>query len=106
MGDTDVIRKHIEVVSSGGEACPRIVGSRIRVEDIVVWHEQMRMSPYEIVYHYPTITLADVYAALAYYWDNRDEVELAMAEGERFVEDFRRTHPEVDSWKLKRQPNA
>ena len=33
------------------------------------------MSPDEIVHAYPTITLADVYAALAYYWDHRDEIE-------------------------------
>jgi len=37
-----------------------------------------RMTPDEIVDHYPTITLADVHAALAYYWDHRDEIERAI----------------------------
>ncbi|NEO28290.1 MAG: DUF433 domain-containing protein, partial [Kamptonema sp. SIO4C4] len=47
----------------GGKPC--IAGHRIRVQDIVIWHEQMGLSPDEIVSRHPTITLADVYAALA-----------------------------------------
>ncbi|MEH2027176.1 DUF433 domain-containing protein [Nostoc sp.] len=37
------------------------------MQDIVIWHERIGLSPDEIIYHYPSITLADVYAALAYY---------------------------------------
>src|SRR5947209_5601353 len=57
----------------GGRA--RIEGHRIRVLDIVVWHEKRGFSPDEIVDLFPGITLADVYAALAYYFDNREEIE-------------------------------
>jgi hypothetical protein len=38
------------------------------------------MSADEIVHHFPTISLADVYAALSYYWDHRDDIERAIAE--------------------------
>ena len=41
------------------------------VEDVAIWHERMGMSPDEIVSSYPTITLSDVHAALAYYYENR-----------------------------------
>jgi uncharacterized protein (DUF433 family) len=57
----------------GGRAC--IAGHRIRVVDIVVWHEQRGYSPDEIVDMFPDITLADVYAALTYYFDNPKEIE-------------------------------
>lgn len=57
----------------GGRAC--IAGHRVRVVDIVVWHEKRGYSPDEIVDMFPGITLADVYAALAYYFDNRAEIE-------------------------------
>lgn len=57
----------------GGRAC--IAGHRIRVLDIVVWHEKRGYSPDEIVDMFPGISLADVYAALAYYFDNRDEID-------------------------------
>ena len=61
----------------GGKAC--IAGHRIRVMDIVVWHDKWGRSPYEIVDDFPGLTLADVYAALAYYRDHRDEIESEFA---------------------------
>ncbi|MCX6021901.1 MAG: DUF433 domain-containing protein [Chloroflexi bacterium] len=100
------IREHIEIVEGFGGPKAVIAGHRIRVEDIVIWHEEMRMSPYEIIFNYPTITLADVYAALAYYWDNRVEMDLAMAEGETFVKEFRRSHPERSEEKQTRRDDA
>ena len=57
----------------GGRAC--IAGHRIRVQDIVVWHEKRGYSPDEIVDLFPGITLSDVYAALTYYFDHRQEIE-------------------------------
>lgn len=62
----------------GGRAC--IAGHRVRVLDIVVWHEKRGYSPDEIVDLFPGITLADVYAALAYYFDNREEIEGTLRE--------------------------
>ncbi len=44
---------------------------------------------------YPSLTLAEVYSALAYYEDHHSEIELAGKEEERFVEEFRREHPEL-----------
>jgi len=90
---TDSIKEHIEIVEGAGRPKARIRGSRIRVEDVVIWHERQRMSSFEIVHEFPQLTLADVYAALAHYWDHREEMEVAMAEGERFVEGVMRIHP-------------
>ena len=71
----NTLTQHIEATPGVLGGKPRIAGHRIRVMDIVVWHEGRGMSPDEIVDHYPGITLADVYAALAYYLDHRDEIE-------------------------------
>lgn len=90
---TDVIREHIEVVAGAGGPKARIAGHRIRVQDVVIWHEKLGMSPDEIVHQYPTITLADIYAALAYYWDHRNEIERASAEERDLVEVFRCNAP-------------
>ena len=35
------------------------------------------------------LTLADVYAALAYYFDHREEIDQSIQEGEEFVKAFR-----------------
>jgi len=77
----------VRIVSTPG-VCggrPRIDGHRITVEDVAVWHERMGMSPDEIVSAYPSVTLSDVHAALAYYYENRARIDADIQEGERFV---------------------
>ena len=68
----------------GGRAC--IAGHRIRVQDIVVWHERRGYSPDEVVDMFHGITLADVYAALAYYFDNRQEIEDEFHKADEWAE--------------------
>jgi len=102
----EVIREHIEIVDGPSGPNARIAGHRIRVHDVVVWHEKLGMSPDEIVHDYPTITLADVYAALAYYWDHRDEIDQAIAREAQVVEEFRRAHTSPLQEKLKRPPSG
>jgi uncharacterized protein (DUF433 family) len=68
----------------GGRAC--ITGHRIRVADIVAWHERRGYCPEEIVELFPGITLADVYAALAYAFDNRQEIEGDWRESENWAD--------------------
>lgn len=98
----DVIQEHIEIVPGAGGPKPRIAGRRIRVQDVVIWNEKLGMSPDEIVHHYPTITLADVHAALAYYWDHRDEIERAIVEEQAVVQELGRGHIGPLQEKLKR----
>ncbi|HEU5117620.1 MAG TPA: DUF433 domain-containing protein [Isosphaeraceae bacterium] len=74
---------------------PRIDGHRITVSDVAIWHERMARSPDEIVSEYPGLTLSDVYAALAYYFDHRDEVDREIREGEDFAEKLRAGAPSV-----------
>jgi len=54
--------------------------------DVVAAHEQ-GVSPVELQDHFATraLTLAEVYAALAYYNDNKGEVEADFAEDERLA---------------------
>jgi hypothetical protein len=54
--------------------------------DVVVWHEMRGYSPDQIVDLFPGISLADVYAALAYDFDHRQEVENEFREEDRVAE--------------------
>jgi uncharacterized protein (DUF433 family) len=85
----DHIERKAEVC--GGRAC--IAGTRIRVQDVFGWHEKEGVSPDEIVSRFPQLTLADVHAALAYYWDHREEVERQMREDDLLVTDMKRQIP-------------
>ena len=62
--------------------------------DIVAQHDHWKRSPAEIVEQFPTITLADVYAALAYYHDHQEEIRGHLQEDDTFVEAFQQQHPE------------
>ncbi len=79
---------------------PRIDGHRIKVEQIAVCHERMGMSPDEIVTSLPTITLAQVHAALAYYFEHKDEIDADIEEGNRFVEELKAKTPPSKLQKL------
>ncbi|MDQ3547516.1 MAG: DUF433 domain-containing protein [Chloroflexota bacterium] len=88
----DVIRKHIEIVDRGSGPEARIIGHRVNVSHIAMHHEQEGWSPMEIAEQLPTITLADVHAALAFY-DNPDVMAAEAAADEQFYEELQRRHP-------------
>jgi len=95
------IVSHIEKTPGicGGRAC--IAGHRVRVSDIVAWHEKRGYCPDEIVEMFPGITLADVYAALAYYFDHREEMAEELRKSGEW-EDWLKTHvPSKVTAKLK-----
>jgi uncharacterized protein (DUF433 family) len=76
----------------GGE--PWINGHRIRVRDVVAALDVNGLSAEAIVQDcYPTLTLAEVYAALAYYEDHRPEIEAFQQVEAEFVERFARENP-------------
>ncbi|MGH7130228.1 MAG: DUF433 domain-containing protein [Planctomycetaceae bacterium] len=75
----------------GGKAC--IAGTRIRVQDVYVWHELQGQSADEIVSRFPQLSRADVHAALAYYWDHREEIEQEMKAAEELVASLKASEP-------------
>ncbi len=59
----------------------RVKGTRVPLE-LVLWSYQQGMRPEEIVDCYPTLQLADVYAVIAYYLRNAEEMEAYLRETE------------------------
>ena len=74
---------------------PRIAGTRIRVQDIYVWYELQGQSVEEIITNFSHLTMAGVYAALAYFWDHRDEILEQIKEQELFVAEMKRQNPSI-----------
>jgi uncharacterized protein (DUF433 family) len=95
-----VISEHIQITPGVCGGKPRIAGHRIRVQDIVIWYEHLRMAPDEIVYHHPSITLADIHAALAYYYDHLDEIRQDIRQGEAFAQQLASQTPSILQRKL------
>ncbi|MBX7165932.1 MAG: DUF433 domain-containing protein [Pirellulales bacterium] len=81
-----VINSHIEIrPNRDGQPRPYIAGTRIRVQDIVSDHERHGLSPEQIVREYPHLSLAQVHAALSYYFDHRDEVRECLRVDEQYA---------------------
>jgi uncharacterized protein (DUF433 family) len=77
---------HIEITPSVAGGRPRIAGHRIRVQDIAIWHEREGQTATQIVAQFPQLTLADVHAAMTYYFDHRAAIDGQIAEDDRFVD--------------------
>ena len=95
----DTIASHIEVTPGIAGGKPRIAGHRITVQNIAIWHERLGLSADEIATEYE-LSLTDVYAALAYYHDHREEIDRSIREDEEFIAELRRRTPSILREKL------
>jgi transposase len=62
------------------------------VQNVVIWHEWMGLSADEIAAEYG-LTLSEVYAALAYYYDHRTDIDDSIRGDQAFVEELRKATP-------------
>ena len=81
--------QHIEITPGVCGGKPRVAGHRITVANIVIWHERLGKSADEIATEYD-LTLSDVYAALAYYFDNREAIDESIANSKALVSSLRK----------------
>src|SRR5688572_14914789 len=88
------LNDHIQSTPGTAGGRPRIRGRRITVQDIAIWHERLGKGADEIASEYD-LTLADVYAALAYYFDHREVIDAAMTEDRAFAEALRARTPSL-----------
>ena len=84
---------HIETNPEICAGQPHIRGTRITVGLLAREVESLRMSPAEVIAAHPHLSLAQVHAALAYFYDHRDEMELAMREAEEIESQLRERFP-------------
>ena len=70
---------------------PRIAGTGITVRRIVGWYK-LGLSPEEIADEFGHLNLAQIYAALAYYHANREEIEADSAAEEAEAERVEQQH--------------
>ncbi len=75
---------------------PEQIVRMLRDADAMLARDLDGLSPEEIVASvYPSLTLAHVYSALAYYEDHREEIDRAADDEKQRVEKFRQQHPEL-----------
>lgn len=82
---------------------PRIAGHRITVQDVAIWHERLGRSVDEIAADYD-LSLAEIYAALAYYFDHRAEIDQSIEESRAFADNLRKRTGSKVTQKLQEHP--
>jgi uncharacterized protein (DUF433 family) len=84
--------RHIEMTPDVRGGKPHIAATRITVADVALMYLRLGYSLEEIAGTYD-LSLAAVYAAMAYYYDHREAVEQSIAEDEAFAEALRQETP-------------
>jgi uncharacterized protein (DUF433 family) len=78
---------------------PIISGTRITVADVVLMHRRLGRALEEIAGTYD-LPIAAVYAAMAYYYDHKDEIDQGLDEEKALAEAFKQNNPSLLREKL------
>jgi len=71
---------------------PHIAGHRIGVSDIAIWIAYQGRSPSEIAETFH-LTLGEIHAALAYYYDHKEEIDRDIEATDRRAEELAKEYP-------------
>ena len=73
---------------------PLIAGTTMKVEELVLAQQASGWSPEELASQFPYLTIGQIHAALAYYWDHKGDMDADIEDGLRYVDELRRSLPE------------
>ena len=79
--------KHVILRDDG---VPTIAGAGMRVENLALEHREYGWSPAELHFQHPHLSMGQIHSALAYYWDNKAEMDEEIEEGLEQVDNLRR----------------
>lgn len=80
--------QHIVLNQAG---VPVIVGTTMKVVELVLDHKAYGWSPEELHLQHPTLSLGQIHSALAYYWDHQEELDQDIERRLRQVDDLQKT---------------
>ena len=72
--DTITLQPHLTVLQSWQDGSIRVGNSRVLLDLVIVAFNEGR-TPEEIVIQFPVLKLAEVYSAIAYYLENREQLD-------------------------------
>lgn len=79
---------------------PVIAGTGVRVLDVAMRYEMMQMAPEEILIAFPHLTLAQIHAALSYYYAHKAQLDRGWKASLRKIARLRRERPSLLEQKL------
>ncbi|QDT52885.1 hypothetical protein Pan44_08980 [Caulifigura coniformis] len=91
---TTSLDRHIESTPNVLGGRPRIAGRRISVAQIASWHTKHDWPVTQIVSEF-NLSPADVHAALAYFYDHREEIEASWQLDLKLEEESKARDPSI-----------
>ena len=79
--------KHVLLWPDG---TPTVSGTRLKVKHVAALHRNGSRTAEELQQAFPPHTLAEMYSALAYYYDHKEEFDREIEEDDREFEEGRR----------------
>jgi uncharacterized protein (DUF433 family) len=76
-------------IAHSPEGVPYLSGTRTKVEEVALDHLAHRWDAEAIQRQYPDLSLGQIYSALAYYYDHREELDRSIDAGLREVAQIR-----------------
>ena len=70
-----LVKTKYEHVVLDEKGVPIIAGTNMKIIELVLGKIAYGWSPEELHFQYPHLTLGQIYSALAYYWDHREEID-------------------------------
>ena len=83
---TPTTYEHIVLDENG---IPWIQDANTKIVELIAATRAHGWSPEELTYQHPHLTLGQVYSALAYYWDHREQVDVDLERRADLVEEIR-----------------
>lgn len=78
-----------EHISLNDSKVPIIVGTTMKVVELVLEKTAYGWSPEELHFQHPYLSLGQIHSALAYYWDHQDELDQDIERRLEFVDNLK-----------------
>jgi uncharacterized protein (DUF433 family) len=87
MTQTTTEYKYIEVDDRN---VPIVAGTTMKVIELVTGQIAYGWSPEELHFQHPYLTMSQIYSALAYYWDHKEELDANIQQREEYAANLRK----------------
>lgn len=74
---------------------PIIEGTTLKVVEIIMAKTSYGWSPEEIHFQHPYLTMSQIHAALAYYWEHQTELDADIEQRENYAEEMQKESPKT-----------
>ena len=88
-----MIETRYEHIVLDASRVPRIVGTTMKVIELVTAQQAYGWSPEELAFQFPHLTLGQIHSALAYYWDHQEALDREIVADLTLTDELRRRTP-------------